>query len=81
MSNIFLVLRNAGRNWLVCPNGALIPMPKATKGYRDILRLMMRVCLALQCLYTSYHAGSYVGGPLALIQNSDMIEVDIPNPA
>jgi dihydroxy-acid dehydratase len=58
-------------------------MPKALlkKGYRDMLRLS-----DARMSGTSYGAcilhiapESFVGGPLALIQNGDTIEVDIPN--
>ena len=82
--NHILVLRNAGpKGGPGMPEWGMIPMPKALlkKGYRDMLRLS-----DARMSGTSYGAcilhiapESYVGGPLALIQNGDMIEVDIPN--
>ncbi|MDA0318455.1 MAG: L-arabinonate dehydratase [Proteobacteria bacterium] len=82
--NHILVLRNAGpKGGPGMPEWGMIPMPKALlkKGYRDMLRLS-----DARMSGTSYGAcilhiapESFVGGPLALIQNGDTIEVDIPN--
>tara|TARA_B100000925_G_scaffold49610_1_gene32341 strand:- start:1493 stop:1870 length:378 start_codon:yes stop_codon:yes gene_type:complete len=60
----------------------MIPMPKALlkQGHRDMIRLS-----DARMSGTSYGAcilhvapESYIGGPLALIKNGDIIEVDIP---
>ena len=65
------------------PEWGMILMPKALlkKGYRDMLRLsdarMSGTSYGACILHIAPEA--FVGGPLALIQNGDMIEVDIPN--
>ncbi|MBL4598519.1 MAG: dihydroxy-acid dehydratase [Rhizobiaceae bacterium] len=79
-----LVLRNAGpQGGPGMPEWGMIPMPKALlkKGHRDMLRLS-----DARMSGTSYGAcvlhvapESFVGGPLALLKNGDIIEVDIPN--
>ena len=64
------------------PEWGMIPMPKALlkQGHRDMIRLS-----DARMSGTSYGAcilhvapESYIGGPLALIKNGDIIEVDIP---
>lgn len=79
-----LVLRNAGpQGGPGMPEWGMIPMPKALlkKGHRDMLRLS-----DARMSGTSYGAcvlhvapESFVGGPLALLKNGDIIEVNIPN--
>ena len=78
-----LVLRNAGpKGGPGMPEWGMIPMPKALlkQGHRDMIRLS-----DARMSGTSYGAcilhvapESYIGGPLALIKNGDIIEVDIP---
>lgn len=78
-----LVLRNAGpQGGPGMPEWGMIPMPKALlkQGHRDMLRLS-----DARMSGTSYGAcilhvapESFIGGPLALIENGDIIEVDIP---
>ena len=64
------------------PEWGMIPMPKALlkQGHRDMIRLS-----DARMSGTSYGAcilhvapESYIGGPLALIKNGDIIEVNIP---
>ena len=79
-----LVLRNAGpKGGPGMPEWGMIPMPKALlkQGLRDMVRLS-----DARMSGTSYGAcilhvapESYVGGPLALIQTGDIIDVDVPN--
>jgi dihydroxy-acid dehydratase len=78
-----LVLRNAGpKGGPGMPEWGMIPMPKALLklGLRDMMRLS-----DARMSGTSYGAcvlhvapESYVGGPLALIETGDIIEMDIP---
>jgi len=79
-----LVLRNAGpQGGPGMPEWGMIPMPKAllNLGHRDMLRLsdarMSGTSYGACILHTAPEA--YVGGPLALIKNGDIIEVDVPN--
>ena len=79
-----LVLRNAGpQGGPGMPEWGMLPMPKALlkQGHRDMLRLS-----DARMSGTSYGAcvlhvapESYIGGPLALLRNDDLIEIDIPN--
>ncbi|SMC99954.1 L-arabinonate dehydratase [Primorskyibacter flagellatus] len=79
-----MVLRNAGpQGGPGMPEWGMIPMPKALlkDGHRDMVRLS-----DARMSGTSYGAcvlhvapESYVGGPLALIETGDIIEMDIPN--
>jgi dihydroxy-acid dehydratase len=65
------------------PEWGMIPMPKALlkKGIRDMVRMsdarMSGTSYGACVLHIAPEA--YVGGPLALVQNGDMIELDIPN--
>ncbi len=78
-----LVLRNAGpKGGPGMPEWGMIPMPKALLklGLRDMMRLS-----DARMSGTSYGAcvlhvapESFVGGPLALIETGDIIEMDIP---
>ena len=60
----------------------MIPMPKALlkQGHRDMIRLsdarMSGTSYGACILHVAPEA--YIGGPLALIKNGDIIEVDIP---
>ena len=79
-----LVLRNAGpQGGPGMPEWGMIPMPRALlkQGHRDMLRLS-----DARMSGTSYGAcvlhvapESFVGGPLALIETGDVIEIDVPN--
>lgn len=78
-----LVLRNAGpQGGPGMPEWGMLPMPKAllNRGHRDMLRLsdarMSGTSFGACILHTAPEA--YIGGPLALIRNGDMIAVDVP---
>ena len=78
-----LILRNAGpQGGPGMPEWGMLPIPKKLlkQGVRDMLRLS-----DARMSGTSYGAcvlhvapESFVGGPLALVRNGDMIAVDIP---
>ena len=79
-----MVLRNAGpQGGPGMPEWGMIPMPKALlkQGYRDMLRLsdarMSGTSYGACILHVAPEA--FVGGPLALIQTGDIIEIDVPN--
>ncbi len=79
-----LVLRNAGpQGGPGMPEWGMIPMPKALlkKGCRDMVRLsdarMSGTSFGACVLHVAPEA--YVGGPLALLRNGDIVELDIPN--
>ena len=79
-----LVLRNAGpQGGPGMPEWGMIPMPKALlkHGHRDMLRLsdarMSGTSFGACILHVAPE--SHIGGPLALIQSGDIIEVDVPN--
>lgn len=81
-----LILRNAGPlGGPGMPEWGMLPMPKKLlkQGVRDMLRLSDS-----RMSGTSYGAcvlhiapESYIGGPLALVKNGDLITVDVPNRA
>ena len=78
-----LILRNAGpQGGPGMPEWGMLPIPKKLlkQGVRDMLRLS-----DARMSGTSYGAcvlhvapESYIGGPLALVRNGDMIAVDVP---
>ena len=79
-----LVLRNAGpQGGPGMPEWGMIPMPKALlkQGHRDMLRLsdarMSGTSYGACILHVAPEA--FIGGPLALLQTGDLIEIDIPN--
>ncbi len=79
-----LVLRNAGPlGGPGMPEWGMIPMPKALlkDGHRDMVRLsdarMSGTSYGACILHVAPEA--YIGGPLALIETGDIIEMDIPN--
>lgn len=81
-----LVLRNAGpQGGPGMPEWGMIPMPKALlkHGHRDMVRLsdarMSGTSFGACVLHVAPEA--FVGGPLALIENGDMIELDVENRA
>lgn len=82
--NHVLVLRNAGpQGGPGMPEWGMIPMPRALlkDGHRDMVRLsdarMSGTSYGACVLHVAPEA--FIGGPLALIQNGDIIEIDIPN--
>ncbi|GGE58523.1 L-arabinonate dehydratase [Actibacterium pelagium] len=82
--NHVLVLRNAGpQGGPGMPEWGMIPMPKALlkQGHRDMVRLsdarMSGTSYGACILHVAPEA--FVGGPLALIETGDIIELDIPN--
>lgn len=79
-----LVLRNAGPlGGPGMPEWGMIPMPKALlkQGHRDMVRLsdarMSGTSYGACILHVAPEA--FIGGPLALIETGDIIEMDIPN--
>ena len=79
-----LILRNAGpQGGPGMPEWGMIPMPKALlkRGQRDMVRMsdarMSGTSFGACILHVAPEA--YVGGPLALVQNGDIIELDVPN--
>ena len=79
-----LVLRNAGpQGGPGMPEWGMIPMPRALlkDGHRDMVRLsdarMSGTSYGACVLHVSPEA--FIGGPLALIENGDIIELDVPN--
>ncbi|MCG6884843.1 MAG: dihydroxy-acid dehydratase [Silicimonas sp.] len=81
-----LILRNAGpQGGPGMPEWGMIPMPKALlkHGHRDMVRLsdarMSGTSYGACILHVAPEA--YVGGPLALIETGDIIELDVPNRA
>lgn len=79
-----LVLRNAGpQGGPGMPEWGMLPIPKALlkQGHRDMLRIS-----DARMSGTSYGAcvlhvapESFVGGPLALLKNGDIVRLDLPN--
>ena len=79
-----LVLRNAGpKGGPGMPEWGMIPMPKALlkDGHRDMVRLsdarMSGTSYGACVLHVAPEA--FIGGPLALIETGDIIEIDVPN--
>lgn len=78
-----LVLRNAGpQGGPGMPEWGMIPMPQALlkQGHRDMVRLsdarMSGTSYGACVLHVAPEA--FIGGPLALIENGDIIELDVP---
>ena len=78
-----LVLRNAGpQGGPGMPEWGMIPMPKALlkHGHRDMVRLsdarMSGTSFGACVLHVAPEA--YVGGPLALLRDGDIVDLDIP---
>ena len=78
-----LVLRNAGpQGGPGMPEWGMLPMPASLlkKGHRDMLRLsdarMSGTSYGACVLHVAPEA--YIGGPLALLRNGDIVEVDVP---
>nr|WP_319387144.1 L-arabinonate dehydratase [uncultured Roseibium sp.] len=79
-----LVLRNAGpQGGPGMPEWGMIPMPQALlkAGHRDMVRLsdarMSGTSYGACILHVAPEA--FIGGPLALIETGDIIELDVPN--
>ncbi len=80
--NHVLVLRNAGpQGGPGMPEWGMLPIPKklVKQGVRDMVRIsdarMSGTSYGACILHVSPE--SYVGGPLALVQNGDMISIDV----
>ncbi|MGR3742871.1 MAG: L-arabinonate dehydratase [Pseudooceanicola nanhaiensis] len=78
-----LILRNAGpKGGPGMPEWGMIPMPRALlkQGHRDMVRLsdarMSGTSYGACILHVAPEA--FVGGPLALIETGDIIELDVP---
>lgn len=79
-----LVLRNAGpQGGPGMPEWGMLPMPKALlkNGYRDMVRLSDARMSGTSYGACALHVApeSYVGGPLALLQNGDLVTLDVEN--
>jgi len=79
-----LVLRNAGpQGGPGMPEWGMIPMPKSLlkKGFRDMVRLsdarMSGTSYGACILHVSPEA--YIGGPLSVLKNGDIVRLDVPN--
>lgn len=79
-----MVLRNAGpQGGPGFPEWGMLPIPKALikQGHRDMLRIsdarMSGTSYGACVLHVSPE--SFVGGPLALLKNGDMVRLDLPN--
>ncbi|WP_217362470.1 L-arabinonate dehydratase [Ruegeria arenilitoris] len=79
-----LILRNAGpQGGPGMPEWGMIPMPQAllNQGHRDMVRLsdarMSGTSFGACILHVAPEA--FVGGPLALVESGDIIELDVPN--
>jgi dihydroxy-acid dehydratase len=76
-----LILRNSGPVGAGMPEAGSLPIPKylSAQGVRDIVRVsdarMSGTAYGTVCLHCSPEAA--VGGPLALVQNGDMIELNV----
>ena len=77
-----LILRNAGPIGAAMPEWGMLPMPRhlMERGVRDMLRIsdarMSGTAYGAAVLHVSPEAA--VGGPLALVQDGDIIELDVP---
>jgi len=80
--NSVLILRNAGPVGAAMPEWGMLPLPRKLleRGVRDMLRIsdarMSGTAYGAAVLHVSPEAA--VGGPLALVQNGDIIELDVP---
>jgi dihydroxy-acid dehydratase len=78
-----LVLRNAGPVGAGMPEAGSLPIPRrlAQQGLRDMVRVsdarMSGTAYGTVVLHCSPEAA--VGGPLALVQDGDLIELDVAN--
>lgn len=79
--NSVLILRNAGPVGAAMPEWGMLPLPRhlMARGVRDMLRIsdarMSGTGYGTAVLHVSPEAA--VGGPLALVRNGDIIELDV----
>jgi len=80
--NCVLVLQNAGPQGAGMPEWGMLPLPKKLlqQGVRDMVRIsdarMSGTSYGTCVLHVSPE--SYIGGPLALVRDGDLIELDVP---
>ena len=80
--NSVLILRNAGPVGAAMPEWGMLPLPRhlLARGVRDMLRIsdarMSGTAYGAAVLHVSPEAA--VGGPLALVRDGDIIELDVP---
>lgn len=81
--NSVLVMKNCGPVGSGMPEWGLIPIPNKLlkKGVRDMVRIsdarMSGTSYGTVILHTAPEAA--IGGPLAVVQEGDLIDIDIPN--
>jgi dihydroxy-acid dehydratase len=79
--NSVLILRNAGPVGAAMPEWGMLPLPRQLleRGVRDMVRIsdsrMSGTAYGTALLHVSPEAA--IGGPLALVRNGDIIEIDI----
>jgi dihydroxy-acid dehydratase len=79
--NSVLILRNAGPVGAAMPEWGMLPLPRQLleRGVRDMLRIsdarMSGTAYGAAVLHVSPEAA--VGGPLALVKDGDIIELDV----
>jgi dihydroxyacid dehydratase/phosphogluconate dehydratase len=77
-----LILRNVGPIGAAMPEWGMLPLPRKLleRGIRDMLRIsdarMSGTAYGAAVLHVSPEAA--IGGPLALVRNGDIIELDVP---
>jgi dihydroxy-acid dehydratase len=77
-----LILRNAGPVGAAMPEWGMLPLPRKllARGVRDMLRIsdarMSGTAYGAAVLHVSPEAA--IGGPLGLVRNGDIIELDVP---
>jgi dihydroxy-acid dehydratase len=80
--NCVLVLQNAGPQGAGMPEWGMLPLPKKLlkQGVRDMVRIsdarMSGTSYGTCVLHISPE--SYIGGPLALVRDGDLIQLDVP---
>lgn len=80
--NSVLILRNAGPVGAAMPEWGMLPLPRRLleRGVRDMVRVsdarMSGTAYGTALLHVSPEAA--IGGPLALVQSGDIIELDVP---
>jgi len=80
--NSVLILRNAGPIGAAMPEWGMLPLPRKLmeNGVRDMVRIsdarMSGTAYGAAVLHVSPEAA--IGGPLALVRNGDIIELDVP---
>jgi dihydroxy-acid dehydratase len=80
--NSVLILRNVGPVGAAMPEWGMLPLPRKLleNGVRDMLRIsdarMSGTAYGAAVLHVSPEAA--IGGPLALVRNGDIIELDVP---